>query len=78
MPRVDTIKAASEGDALLSRNEPDLVPAKLTGPLVWSGEDFQHGGQLPVMHLSKDEVCEIQNAALRFKGRAPKHSLYQP
>jgi hypothetical protein len=47
----------------------DVSDAALTGPLVWSGQDFQ-GDQTYTLHLSDEEAAEVDSALASFKGQS--------
>ncbi|PTD13488.1 hypothetical protein FCULG_00004865 [Fusarium culmorum] len=44
----------------------DVSSAALTGPLVWSGQDFQ-GDQTYILRLSDEEAGEVESALASFK-----------
>lgn len=46
----------------------DVSSAALTGPLVWSGQDFQ-GDQTYTLRLSDEEAGEVESALASFKGQ---------
>ena len=46
----------------------DVSSAALTGPLIWSGQDFQ-GDQAYTLRLSHEEASEVDSALAGFKGQ---------
>jgi hypothetical protein len=66
----------SDGNGVLGLNSDILggMPVKgssnaaLTGPLVWSGADYQ-GDQAYTLRLSEEEAAEINSALASFKSQ---------
>jgi len=67
MQRSDDGVVGVNSDSFGASPMKDVYSAALTGPLVWSGQDFQ-GDQAYTLRLSHEEASEVNNALASFKG----------
>ena len=79
MQRSDDGVVGVNSDSFGTSPRKDVSIAALTGPLVWSGQDFQ-GDQAYTLRLSHEESSEVDNALASFKGQfqwTPNHNTSQ-
>ena len=61
--------------AVLSTEVPQGWPTQLSGPLVWTTDDFQNENEF-VYHLSDADKAEIVDALTHFKGNSVCTALF--